>query len=438
MNTFSLLRYLVISFLVAAIPMVASGSTTLTFEQLVLLMDASAERYKTMDIEMVAEGWQYDIDNKTKLKLKIKEEVLWRWAKSKSFCRVIRTDYVNSIDQPEFVTIETNVVSPKLCKRLKGALDGRIPRGYIYPGKYSDALSERRSMYRLMWNTWDSRDSTGETAVNYDEKNNYYIAIAKFSSREKSGKVKLYIDPSKDFIPVKKEYILHDGRVLMRYELDDFHQTKSGLWIPYRIFDILPLRHYRGIIKVLNVKVNEPIADDLFDFEFPVGTIVYDEILNLRYKIEDVNRPQSPVVDPCSEVTGTAVGTLPVKEEALAAAASKARELIAAHASTDTISSGIEVSPLTVMVTPNKYEYKLSVKGYGDTKPVLLNYKIESAELKLSAFKNLIDNDDRLVVNVNRLQSHTGFASGRLFLYFAGESNPVEITFVSAPLANAP
>jgi hypothetical protein len=229
--------------------------------------------------------------------------------------------------------------------------------------------------------------------------------------------------------------LTYDGTPVAKYECSDFRQSSHGLWIPYQYSWFIPKLNYGGIYKVKEVIVNESLAKNLLDFEFPVGTIVYNEILNLRYEIEDVNHPQSFVDDPCSESLTTVLGT-PVEEEALLVAASKAKVLLEAQISTEAKISQIEVYPLTVLVTTDKYEYKLSVKKDGDTKPALLNYNFESSELMLSSLKNLINTEGHLIIKTNWLKSHTGFASGTLFLYFEAEDNPVKITFVSAPLLN--
>jgi hypothetical protein len=91
-----------------------------------------------------------------------------------------------------------------------------------------------------------------------------------------------------------------------------------------------------------------------------------------------------------------------------------------------------------VLVTVEKSEYKLSIKKYDGTKPVLLDYEFESTELELSSFKNLIKTEDQVIANINRVQSHSGFASGTLLLQYAGEDKSTKVTFVSAPLPNAP
>jgi hypothetical protein len=420
-------------------PMTAVSDDNLTAEQLVLLMKASREQYNTINVKMKATAYKYDTDNKTKLKIMKTQDIVSRWSTNKHFSRTIENSYPDVIPHKDYPTtmIRTYVITPKWSKRLIEVPDGRIPRGYIMPGRSLEEELTFYPIYDVMWSLykwpWEEIDLEDST-VTFDEKQNHYIIKVTMIS-PKSPLLILYIDASKSFIPFKKEFIKNDGTLIKRDECDDFRQTESGLWIPYRYSWLDPGEHYGKDYEVEDVIVNKPIPDNQLNFDFPVGTIVYNEILNLRHRTEDVNQPQGFVVDPCTE-TLTDVLNTPVEEESLLAAASKAKELLEAQTSTEEKTSQIVVSPLTVLVTTEKYEYKLSVNRNNGTKPVLINYKFESTELVLSSLKNLIKTDDFLIVNINRLESHTGFASGALFLYFEAEDNPVKITFVSAPLSN--
>ena len=292
-----------------------------------------------------------------------------------------------------------------------------------------------------------------EATVTLDEKNNYYTL--KVQGDIKNGPwIVLYVDPAKDFIPVKKEFIAYDGTLLLTYECSNFHQMPNGLWIPYRYSWFDPRMNYGAVYEVKEIRVNEPIDENLFDFDFPLGTIVIDEISDLRYRIEDPNAPESTkstIKDLLSEVMAerkesylleskdTLVST-PAKEEDLQSAGSEAKELLGANKQSpvaEIVLGSIEVLPTIVLVTPDKSEYKLVVKKQDSTKPELLNYKFESAQMKLSSFKNFIETNDELIVKVNILESHTGFIKGVLVLQFAEQEKPFEITFVCPPLSVA-
>jgi len=438
MNVISSRRFLVILTIMNVIFGVVQANENLTPEQLFMLMKASREQYDTISSKLTAISYRYDANDHSKKKVASTSEILSRWTRKSSFSRIVETLYDENNTPIKTIT-STYAIMPRLAKRLVETSGEPILRGFVSDMPLE--LEQEQTFYTIytaMWNvsrwSWEKWNLDEATLI-LDEKNNYYVIKVKMGSKPKVPFLILYVDPSKSFIPVKSEFLKYDGTLVAKYECSDFRQTESGLWIPYQYSWFNPSLNYGGIYTAKEVVVNEPFAENLLDFEFPVGTIVYNEILNLRYKIEDVNHPQSFVVDPCSE-TLTDVLSTPVEEEALLTAASKAKELLEAQTSTEAKTSQIVVSPLTVLVTIEKYEYKLSVNRTSGTKPVLLNYKFESTKLVLSSLKNLINTDDFLIVNINRLESHTGFASGTLFLYFEAEDNPVKITFVSAPLSN--
>ena len=442
MNTILSLRFVVIVTVVGVIPITVFADVDITPEQLVLLMKASSEQYNTITAKMKAMTYQYGDDNKVDPKLRMTRDIVSRWTRKKSFSRTVQTSYPDKISHKDYTptTIITYTITPKHSKRLTEASDNRTPRGYV-TGMSLEKDQPFYTIYAAMWGffgwPWDKMN-LDEATVTRDEKNNYYIMKVKMGSSTKGPWITLYIDPSKSFIPVKKEFLKHDGTVLLTYQCSDFRQVANGLWIPYGYFWFGPKGNYGAVYEVEQVTVNKPIPDNLLDFAFPSGTIIHEERYNLRYTIDDVTQPQDPIADPCSETTTNIAVTAPAKEEDLVAAASKAKELLHTHAIKTIVSPAIEVWPGTVLVTVDKSEYKLSVKKYGGTKPVLLDYDFQSTELELSSFKNLISTEDQMIAKINRVQSHTGFAKGTLLLKYEGEEKPVKVTFVSAPLPNAP
>jgi hypothetical protein len=445
MNTHLSLRFLIIITIGTVIPTTVFAGENLTPEQLVLLMKASRGQYNTISAKMKALSYQYDPNNKAEPKLKMTREIVSRWTRKKSFSRIVETSYLDAIPDGAYTrtTISTCSLSPKGCKKLVEAADNPVSRGYVEPDRSLDQgfYQSFFTVYAAMWDfygwPWEKMN-VDKATVTRDEKNNYYIMKVKMGTTAKGPLITLYVDPLKDFIPVKKEFLKYDGTMLVTFECTDFHQMPNGFWIPYQYSWFDPRLNYGAVYEIEKVVVNEPIPDNLLDFAFPSGTVVRDEISSLQYRIDDVTQPQDTIADPCSETTTNIAVTVPAKDEDLVAAASKAKGLLDAHAVKEIVSPAIEVSPGIVLVTVDKSEYKLSIKKYDGTKPVLLDYEFESTELKLSSFKNLIKTEDQVIANINRVQSHTGFASGTLLLQYAAESKPVKVTFVSAPLPNAP
>jgi len=445
MDTFLSLRFLVIVTISAFISTVGFADANLTPDQLVLLMKASREQYGTIDSKMKVTAYQFDVDNKTNPKHKMDRVIVSRCTRKKSFSRIVETSYPDIIPDKGGIqtTISTCALTPEGCKQLIEASDNRTPRGYV---KLGGSLEKDQGFYQsfftihaAMWDffgwPWEKMD-LNEATISRDEKNNCYVMKVKMGSSQKGPFVTLYVDPSKDFIPVKKEFLKYDGTLLASFECSDFHQAEDRLWIPYRYSWIDPRVHYGEIYEVEKAIVNQPIPDNALDFAFPNGTIVDDERLNVKYKVDDTNQVQDTIVDPCSLVKTDVSVTAPASEQDLISSASKAKELLRAYTER-TASPAVEVLPTVVLVTLEQSEYKLSVTKSDGTKPVLLNYKFESDALKLSSLKNLIQTQDQLVANVSRLKSCAGFAIGTLLLEYEGEKDPVKVTFVSAPLPDA-
>lgn len=424
---------------------VASAETNLTPDQLALLMKASRERYRSFDAKIKATDYRYD-DEMTSRQLIGVEQITWRWSKerNKSF---LRRAWNPTIADARLMKkgIRTSALTPQWTKKLTEYPDSnRPPRGQILVRKTprTRKVSEFLDPYEALWSifgwSWDKVDFS---SVSREKNTNYYVLNCYLASKgPKGAKVTLYIDPSKNFVPVKREICKSDGTVVIKERCELLTQAADGLYVPSLYYSFWANYNEEYVFEVQNVVVNETIPDNLLDFEFPEGTIVRDDRIGSTYTIGKASTGQSTVVDPCSQSgqSGAVTVTAAATDDQLRAAAVKAKELLEAHSATEKPSPVIEVSPTVVLVTADKSEYKLSIKKYDGTKPVLLNYEFESSELELSSFKNLINTEDQVIANINRVQSHTGFASGTLLLQYAGEDRSTKVTFVSAPLPNAP
>jgi len=441
MKKISLLHLIGIFVLCMAIASSLFAEDNLTVQQLIELMKASSNQYTSIDAKMKATSYQ-KTDGNSQPKIQMVRQITSRWSKDRRYWQIEQTEFGNdATNKPEEEkTVTTYAVSSQWTKRLVEEA-GRIPRGSVRAG---GVRNEDQTFYTIYWAMWDNCELlSGDTKLhkvsfNYDKANNIYILEIQIVS-DKGPLFKFYVDPTKDFIPSRREFFTNDGTLARRFQCEEFRMI-NNLWIPYRYSWFDPMVNYEVVYEVQEVAVNEPIPDNLLDFEFPEGTIVHDDRIGSTYTIGKASTGQPTVVDPCSQSgqSGAVTVTAPATDDQLRAAAVKAKELLEAHAVKTIVSPAIEVSPGIVLVTVGKSEYKLSIKKYDGTKPVLLSYEFESTELELSSFKNSIDNEDQLTVNINRLQSHTGFAKGILLLQYAGEDRSTKVTFVSAPLPNAP
>lgn len=358
MNNLFLSRLLVFVFTVLTITGIecAFANEDITPEQMVLLMKASREQYVTINAKMKANSYE-NISEGAEPKLKSTREIISRWTKYKSFSKTIQTEYLDTIPHEGYTptATKTYAITSEWSKRLTEAPDGRTPRGYVRPGRSLEADQPFYNIYTAMWDLcgwpWE-KINFDETTITRNEVNNYYIVKAKMGESSKGPFVRLFIDPSKNFIPVKKEFLKYDGTLLLRYECSSFHQDKNGLWIPYQYSWSDPRVSFSTVYDVEEVVVNEPIPDKLLNFSFPSGTVVNDEIANLQYKIDEMIETQialdvlvegvrtTGVKDNFnSDITANSeqkhllksediVVTSPANEKDLLATASKAKELL--------------------------------------------------------------------------------------------------------------
>jgi len=427
--------------LLCIIPGSLVAQEELSPEQLFLLMKASSEQYDTFEAKIKSTIYQ-KIDGKVKTTLT--EDIISRWTREKRFSKTISTTHLDETPTgPDYTPIirTTCAITGHWRKRLIQAEDNRTPRGYVESGMFLKDPQECYTIYDAMWDLfaapWDRIDIVKATATFNKDENNYVLNF-KIRDVPKSHLFRLYIDPSRGFIPVKREYVKDDGTVMAKAECSDLRQTKGGLWIPYKYSWIAPRSKITNSSEVEEVKVNEPIADNLLDFAFPKGTIVHDEMRGLKYTVEGVDEGPADKAQAASETATDVTLTARVKEEHLRAAASKAEQMLETLTAEQAVPPAIQVWPTIVLVTNDKYEYKLSLAKSDGTKPVLLNYEFESGSLELSSLKNLIDDQNQLVLSINRKQSHSRFASGTLLLQLKGHDEVIKVTFVSPPLQDTP
>jgi len=442
MNGSLLLRLLAGALTGCFISTVALADPNLTPEQLVLLMKASRERYNTFDEKMIVTNYQ---KANNEFKITLTRDITARWTRNKRYSRIIRTSYEHLDEIPyEGYTptiIQTYLIAPESSKHLEEAPDNRRPSGVIAPGISSESSLELdqgfEGAYEVMWSLfgfpWEKMNIK-EATCTFDNDSNCYILKVPMGDYEKAPVFILYVEPSKDYIPAKKEYVKYPGTTIFTTQCSDFRPTADGLWVPYG--HTYSDRDFTVVYIVEQLKVNEPISDNLFDFTFPDGTVVYDKRYNIEYMVGEA-QVQQPLIDPCS-LAPNSLAVSPVKEEQLLASAAKAKELLQAQAGAVEASPTIEVSPAIVFVTADKYEYTLSGVRPDGKKPRLVGHTFESDTLEFLALQDFIQDKNQLIINIKRLQSHTSFASGTLVLQFEEENAPVTVMFVSPPLPNTP
>jgi len=411
-----------------------SARVNLAPDQIALLMRASSERYTSFDAKIKVTGYRYDREMAGRQMIGV-EEITWRWTRQgdKLFCR---RDWNPIGDDPNLMKrgIYTTALTAKWIKKLAEFPGSNSPaRGEILVEKVprTAKVGEFLDPYEAMWSifgwSWDKVDFH---SVSLEEDGSYYVLNCYLASKgPKGAKVTLYIDPSKGFIPAKREICKSDGTVMIREWCDKFIQTTGGLYVPWRYHSFYAPYNEESVFEIQAIAVNEPIADDLFDFDFPGGTIVRDERIGSIYKVGKVTHAE--VARDVLPVSGTEA--LAADDE-LRSAAAKAKELLKAEAAKGAAPVSIEIWPEIVLLERDKTGYSLSVKRSDGIKPVLADYQFASDQLELSLLEDLIDDQDKLVITVTRRASCTGFVKGTLMLYWRDDKKPSKVLFVGPPL----
>lgn len=96
--------------------------------------------------------------------------------------------------------------------------------------------------------------------------------------------LKLYFSPEHDYTLVKIEY-LKKQKPDLSIEVLELQQVSDGIWFPIKGRISALNDESANLYKATKVMVNKGLTDDFFDFEFPAGTKVIDEIVGLEYII---------------------------------------------------------------------------------------------------------------------------------------------------------
>ena len=415
----------------------ARGQDNLTPEQLILLMRASSEQYRFIS-SRIKYTFSEQNSPEGRKELKVTHETISRWARENNYHKTIRTVYnYQSSDKPSSRTeIYTYSIGPSRSKKLHEIQGSKgPPRGIIEAGRdFADEIWTP-TPYDAMWSMgltnfkFDYYINPDFTTTTFDERTGFYIMTAKRDNNPDSSFLRLYIDPQKDYIPIKQEIVTSAGILWSRQECTNFKKTLDGLWIPYEYSWFSPEFNSNGRCLVEEITVNEPIADTLFDFEFPEGAIVTDNRIGAKYKV--TKAAGQTVASVPTEPNAVIKLPQPATDEKLRSIAGKAWQLAAAGAA-EKQALKIEVFPQYVYVKPDKTQYLLTIKTNNDIKPQLLDFSFESDKMNLASLENQIYEKSRLIVNVQRQQEEKGFQKAILSLQFADEK--INVVFVSPPL----
>lgn len=262
-----------------------------TPEELLLLMRANMERYTTVTCELSVTSYSRR-DQNGEPKVQRTREIVSRWTPTRSLSRTTETYFQTPTPDNPRRTVTTVVITPQWNKELSEAVNGQTtPRGFIRSG-----TTYEPAFYGPMVAMWDINgrgfpldtthlDLVGAT-VKEDDMTGRLVLTCRIGTSPKAQRCVLHIDPHRDYIPLVKEFLTHDGRLLQRYECT-VEKNPDGLWIPKEYSWHDPQMDYSTVYKVEEIQVNHEIPSDLLDFAFPSGTFVEDQIADLKYQVDE-------------------------------------------------------------------------------------------------------------------------------------------------------
>lgn len=254
-------------------------------KKLISQIQASSKRYNSYNAETHINAFRPRKDT-NEPELVYSKKVVWRSTSDKSFCKIDSIDY-EQIEQsaPPTKTTTTYLTTPQYSKKLVES-DNTKPRGEVAPPNQLENNHCLTMPRDAMWDfcTWPlDKADTNASSVSFDSKTNTYILKLKMGSTNNSPFIKLYVDPSKGYLPTRKQLLKHDSTLVMDFKNHDFKQLKDSLWVPLKYTWLDPRDNFKTIYEVKKIAINETIPDNLFELTFPKGTIVTNNIANKKY-----------------------------------------------------------------------------------------------------------------------------------------------------------
>jgi len=99
--------------------------------------------------------------------------------------------------------------------------------------------------------------------------------------------MRLWISPDHNFLPIKRQILQTEGRMLSETALYDLIELSNGMWYPRKIMSPAdppgaPNPAYVMTYTLSNIEVGQ-ISEEFFSPAFPPNTQVYDDILKMSY-----------------------------------------------------------------------------------------------------------------------------------------------------------
>jgi len=200
---------------------------------------------------------------------------------------------VNQNGAPHSEIIKTSY-NGKITKRLQSTndyLEGLVTRrdGMVHDILHTPAVL---SVLRFSFSEAANRKTLSELlrgkerAILYDEilEINGFKAIKVDILTQKTKRPwgSVYFSVDHGYTPIRYDDWNGDDLVA-RFNVKSLEKISGGLWFPKNGYREGPSGEKQTIYTTSKVSLNQGLSNEFFDFEFPAGTKIYDEILGLIY-----------------------------------------------------------------------------------------------------------------------------------------------------------
>ena len=260
----------------------------MTPEQLILLMEASAKQYTSMEAKINASTYLQSKDTSEQT-INGVYEIITRWSHDKEYWKISRTIYPTTDHPNTFEEVVTYSFTPDQTKQLNEE-PGKIPRGLVRFGGKREVDQSFYTIHLVLWEhcdiLWTKPHDQRNMSMKYDRIRNLYEFKVRTDDSSDSVFI-FYLDPTKKFIPVKKDFFAND-MLLKHLECSQF-QRVNDIWIPFRYSCRDLKQNLIEFYDVEQVSANVLIDEKSFDFDFPESAIIRDEIANIKRKFGTID-----------------------------------------------------------------------------------------------------------------------------------------------------
>lgn len=406
-------------------------------EQIMSLMEASRSRYQTLDA--VIEVREYKLQGQLEGENRLTASVNWTIRRTPQSIYVLE-DAKLFIDNPDLPTVEKEIIAGAMNQWKKIVQIQEPAKPCIKTGSVSNKppIGHYHGVFEAIWGLGSDSDGIWRKMTKIirkegqvSQENGLVRLESRSAEKANSSWLILWIDPQKGYVPVRLSMLHPDKKTLSITQSTADWTMVNSLWVPLSYNRYIFTLKARQEYKVLSIKINEPISPSDMDFDFPIGTMVDNQIVGARYEIRNTRAIAAPL-SISGQWTPPIAGPS-LSDQQLAEAAAKAGNL---SVQTQTpVSAPIENTVFTqeyVWVLPGKNQYTLELWPDTKTKPILSGKTFSDNPLLLLGVDDQLAASGKLVVTLERPADHKAFADAVLTLDFAGTKVPIH--FVAAPL----